>query len=418
VLLTEKSKLISVKLRNFFLAKKSDFVSNSAQERILLKVFFIYGIDVSIESVVKKGNFDQMRLEVENLSKKYWVFLSTKDRKSFSNLFKGKITHLSSTFLNLPDTTLGKSLAAVLFFGIGFLSFLKRAKQVGVIVSQGTASLHGALANCLFHKPVVLYLQYFAFAEQTLLGRSMLSPLFKWIEFFCIKNSTLVVAPNEKLCSEALIIGAKSVKIIPNFVNLASINEIGPKAVLRKKLGIGINENVVLFAGRLHPTKNLSLLLKSLALDKLHFCHLIVLGDGPDREQLMTLSSNLGISHRVAFKGFHPKKIVLEYMKAADVFVLPSIVEGQPRVVLEAWACGVPVVASKVAGIDNLITDGVDGLLFNLPSKEQLAASILRALEADVKEVLIVNGKEHVKQFSEERLLLEQARIVEIFLPN
>ncbi len=379
-------------------------------------IFFIYGIDVSIESVIAKGNFDQMRLEVENLSKTYHVFLSTKDRHSFSQLFKGRVSHISSMFFNLPDTTIGKSLAAALFFGIGFFSFLKRERQVNVIVSQGTASLHGALANFLFHKPVILYLQYFAYAEQSLLGRNMLSPLFKWIEFFCIKNCTVVIAPNHKLCDEALSVGARSVKIIPNFVNVDSISRISEKSILREKLGIGLKENVVLFVGRLHPTKNLSLLLKSLASDHLQSCRLFVLGDGPDKEKLMNLSSYLGISHRVAFKGFQRKEVVLKYMKAADVFVLPSIAEGQPRVVLEAWACGVPVVASKVAGIDNLIADGVDGLLFNLPSKEQLATSILRALEADIAKNLVANGKEHVTQFSEDHILLEQARIVERFL--
>ena len=337
-----------------------------------MAIFYIYGIDVTIKSVLRKGILDQMRLEVENLSKNSDVYLSTKDNYSYSRLFSGKVHHLFSRFFSLPDSNIGKLLSSAIFFGLGFISILKRSKKIDAIVVQGTASLHGAVANILLHKPVILYLQYFAYNEQVLLRRSFLSIVFKWMEFFSIRHCNVVIAPNDRLQAEALAIGAKSVQIIPNFVSLSEIEKIAGKKVLRDKFGIDRNVHVVLFVGRLHPVKNVGLILRSFSsLSKLDTAILVVVGDGPEKQRLIDLASNLGISNRVRFVGFQLKTTVLEYMKAADVLVLPSKVEGQPRVVLEAWACDLPVVASNVRGINNLVTDGFDGLLFDLPSEAQ-----------------------------------------------
>lgn len=383
----------------------------------VLAIFYIYGIDVSIQSVLEKGNFDQMLLEVENLSKTSDVYLSTKDGHSYSNLFKGKVLHLFSRFFILPDTTIGKSLTGVIFFGAGFFSLLKKVKKVDVIVSQGTTCLHGAIGNFLFHKPVILYLQYFSYNEQSLFGRNVLSTLFRLIEMFSIRNCSIVIAPNERLRAEAFASGAKSVQIIPNFVSTREIDKIRNRDVLRGKLGFDADIRVILFVGRLHPVKNLGFLLKSFSrLEKLAKSVLIILGDGPEKQRLMELACNIGIKNRVRFEGFKPKNVVLEYMKAADVFVLPSLVEGQPRVILEAWACELPVVASKVKGIENLVTNGFDGLLFNLSSEEELVKSISKALENETANAIRVNAKRHVALYSEDKVLSQQELVVKKFM--
>jgi glycosyltransferase involved in cell wall biosynthesis len=379
-----------------------------------LAILCIYGVDVNIQSVLQKGNFSQMFLEVENVSKISDIYLSTKDCNSYSSLFNGRVRHLSSRLFCLPDNTLGKSLAALLFFIVGFFSFLRRAKEIDVIVSQGTTSLQGAIANILFHKPVILYLQYFAYKEQFLLRRSILAILFRSIELFSVRHCTRVIAPNERLRAEAFSDGAKSVDIIPNFVNTIEIDRINRKNVIKKNLGFDESMKTVLFVGRLHSVKNLSLLLKSFSqLENLSKCVLVLIGDGPEKQRLIRLALSLGIDNKIRFEGFKPKNSVLEYMKAADVLVLPSIVEGQPRVVLEAWASGLPVVASRVNGIENLVTDGFDGLLFDLSSEKQLTEAISKALEKDIANSLRVNAKSHVAQYSENRVLFQQKMIVE-----
>lgn len=384
-----------------------------------MTIFYIYGIDVTIQAVLQKGNFDQMLQEVENLSEISDVFLSTKDCRSYSPFFNRNVRHLSSRLFGLPDNTFGKSLTAAFFFGIGFVSLIRRLEKVDVIFSQGTTSLHGAIANYLFHKPTIVCLHYFAHNEQSLLGRNVLSPLFRMLELFSIRHCSVVIAPNERLKAEALACGAKSVQIIPNFVNTAEIDEIGDKDTMRVKLGLDKTTKVILFVGRLHPVKNIDLLLKAFChLDSLRNSVLVIVGDGPEGKRLNDLAVSLGINNRVRFEGFKPKKTVLEFMKASDVLVLPSLVEGQPRVVLEAWASGLPIVASKVRGIENLVTNGSDGLLFPLPSVQLLSEAISNASDVELASNLRLNGKKRVVEYSVENILLAYRKIVNRYLPK
>jgi glycosyltransferase involved in cell wall biosynthesis len=382
-----------------------------------LAIFYIYGIDVTIQSVLQKGNFDQMRMEVENLSKISEVYLSTKDAYPYSRLFKGSVQHLYSRLFGLPDNAIGKSLTGVIFFGAGFVSFMRRVKKVDVVFSQGTTSFHGALANFFFHKPVILCLHYFAYNEQTLLRRNVISPLFRLIELFTVRHCSIVVAPDERLKARALAIGAKSARIIPNFVSATEINKISSKDDLRRKLSLERTANVILFVGRLHPVKNIDILLKALSnLNRSKKCVLVIVGDGPEGPRLKEMALSLGIHDLVRFEGFKPKKTVLEYMKASDVLVLPSLVEGQPRVVLEAWAIGLPIVASKVSGIDNLINNGVNGLLFTLPSVELFLKAIANALDGELASNLRLNGKKRVDEYGVTNILLAYQRLVKQFV--
>ena len=169
--------------------------------------------------------------------------------------------------------------------------------------------------------------------------------------------------------------------------------------------------------GRLHPVKNVDLILKSFArLKEPKNCILIVIGDGPEKQRLIDLALSLGIDKRVRFEGFKSKNEVLEYMKAADLLVLASIVEGQPRVILESWACQLPVVASRVTGITNLVTDRYDGLLFDLPSEEQFCKAISSVFETDVSKTIVANANKNMNLYSEEIVLFGQEIAVKNFL--
>jgi glycosyltransferase involved in cell wall biosynthesis len=382
-----------------------------------LSVYLVYGTDVTVKGVLAKGNFDQMKAEVENLSKFAKVFVSTKDSASFSNLFGKNVQHLNSKLFSLPDNILGKLIGSGLFSLIGILSIIRHSKEVDVVVSQGTIALQGGFAHLILRKPHVLFLQYFAFKEQLLLKRYLLSSLFKLVELFVIRGSSIVIAPNEKLKEEALAYGAKAVNIIPNFIETKKIDQIASKSCLRKKFGFSTNTKVLLFVGRLHPVKNVDLILKSFArLKEPKNCILIVIGDGPEKQRLMDLALSLGIDKRVRFEGFKSKNEVLEYMKAADLLVLASIVEGQPRVILESWACQLPVVASRVTGITNLVTDRYDGLLFDLPSEEQFCEAISSVFETDISKTIVTNANKNMNLYSEENVLFGQEIAVKNFL--
>jgi len=130
--------------------------------------------------------------------------------------------------------------------------------------------------------------------------------------------------------------------------------------------------------GRLSPEKGQAGLL--LAFAKLRARHpelrLRLVGDGPDRASLESLAKELGLSDAMTFAGRLPEEDTLAEIARAHLLVLPSFMEGLPIVLMEAMAVGVPVVASRVAGIPELVEDDVTGLLITPSHWDELASRI------------------------------------------
>lgn len=122
-----------------------------------------------------------------------------------------------------------------------------------------------------------------------------------------------------------------------------------------------------------------------------------LVGEGPERARLEECIRRLGIGDRVRLAGAVGQEELIDYYHAADLFVLPSLAEGLPVVLMEAMACGLPVVASRIAGIPELVEDGVSGLLVPAGRADALAAGIGR-LAADVgtRRKMARHGRERV----------------------
>lgn len=103
---------------------------------------------------------------------------------------------------------------------------------------------------------------------------------------------------------------------------------------------------------------------------------LTVAGDGPDRANLEARSKALGLTDRIRFLGAVNTDLVQDLMRTSDLFVLASRSEGRPNVVLEAMASGLPVVGSDIPGVRELLTHGVDGLLYPVGQPAELARAI------------------------------------------
>lgn len=138
----------------------------------------------------------------------------------------------------------------------------------------------------------------------------------------------------------------------------------------------------LLFVGRLAPVKGLRVLLKALAALRVDLpqVHLVLVGDGPDRTNLEAAAADLGDA--VSFTGYLSQDQVAQAMQAADIFVLPSFAEGVPVVLMEAFASGTPVIATQVAGVGELVEDGVSGFLVP-PGDMDTLADRIRTLAAD-----------------------------------
>ncbi|MEW6428228.1 MAG: glycosyltransferase [Thermodesulfobacteriota bacterium] len=128
------------------------------------------------------------------------------------------------------------------------------------------------------------------------------------------------------------------------------------------------------YVGRLAPGKGLDTLLYALSLLKQEPVELVIIGEGPERETLESISKALSLGGKVHFLGFRQDRISL--MKGFDAFVLPSLQEGTPRCLMESMASRVPSIASNIPGCKELIKDGETGLLFEVANPSALAQKI------------------------------------------
>lgn len=180
-------------------------------------------------------------------------------------------------------------------------------------------------------------------------------------------------------------------QLTPNCLDVQEIDQT-PRADLTK-LGIDPNRPKILFAGRLMPQKNLTILLQAIAKIKELQPQLIICGEGRLRQQHEKEAEALGIANDVFFLGY--RKDLYGLMKASDIFVLPSFHEGMPNVLSEAFASHLPVIASDILPHSYWIKHGVQGLLFTLGQVDSLVAALrLLIQDKEKREQLAANGFE------------------------
>lgn len=206
---------------------------------------------------------------------------------------------------------------------------------------------------------------------------------------------------------------------------LVQHNAIRPKpapptevtAALRDQLGITANETVILSIGRLSKEKAHGDLIAALDnLSKQHSninCQLVIVGEGPGRARLDSIAQSSGQAKRIIFAG--STKDVQPFYALADVFVLPSRSEGSPNVLLEALAAGVPVVATAVGGVPEIVKDEETALLVEANNPAALADAIARVLnERETTQRLIANARKLIAtQYQPELHVQNLTRIYE-----
>lgn len=139
----------------------------------------------------------------------------------------------------------------------------------------------------------------------------------------------------------------------------------------------------ILFLGRLAPKKRVSDLIRAFAQieEDVPESDLVVVGTGPKEAELKDLAVQLGVDDRVSFEGRVSDEAIPRYYASAGVFALPSVWEGHPLTLLEAWASGAPVVTSAVEGIEEFVEHEETGYLVPPKSPDELADALVYALQ-------------------------------------
>ena len=162
---------------------------------------------------------------------------------------------------------------------------------------------------------------------------------------------------------------------------------------------------IIISVGRLTDVKGYPYLLRAFKQIMTKYpSRLVILGKGEKETLLKELSLQLGIDKSVAFLGFQANPF--KYMSRSTVFVLSSMSEAFPMVVLEAMTCGVPIISTASTGSSEIITDGVNGLLVPLADEVALVEAIGKLLTNDtLVSNLAQSGRERVRDFSVEKVI-------------
>lgn len=151
---------------------------------------------------------------------------------------------------------------------------------------------------------------------------------------------------------------------------------------------------VVGYIGQLIARKGLDVALTAFSRLDVNRKKMIIVGDGPQREELVILANSLGIAGDIRFVGFRADR--LEFLRGFDVFVLASRLEGIPRCLMEAMAASIPVIASDIPGCAELIQHRQTGLLFDLDSVESLLSSLVDVRRPGLAQQLARRGRQHI----------------------
>ena len=193
------------------------------------------------------------------------------------------------------------------------------------------------------------------------LGQAFLQ---SYMPAFC-RDIELVIAPAPGLATFLRELGVEGpVDVIPNGIDLAPFRA-GHPPIEREALGLRQDDVVLIYVGRLGVEKNLAFLLRAVA--GVQHAHprvkLLLLGDGPERDNLQDRAALSGVGDRVVFTGLVPYPDIPRYLAAADIFVTASRTEVHPLSVIEALAAGLPVVGIDSPGVSDTIVDGENGFV-------------------------------------------------------
>lgn len=230
----------------------------------------------------------------------------------------------------------------------------------------------------------------------------------QWIRWL-IKSADRVITVSQALHDAVVHLGGseKTTKVIRNGVDFKKFTILQNREEARRKLEIC--GRTILSVGNLVPLKGHELIVE--ALSELQDYNLIIVGSGPEEESIKRRASILGVDDRVRIVPELPQNEIVRYYQSADVLVLASSREGLPNVILEALACGMPVVATNVGGVSEVIQSHTQGVLVKDRSAEAIAQGI-RKLNLPIEPGHRSSLRRSVSEFDWEETTLRLDKIV------
>jgi glycosyltransferase involved in cell wall biosynthesis len=196
--------------------------------------------------------------------------------------------------------------------------------------------------------------------------------------YFCVSRDIADVVVARRIAKPA------RVAVVANGIDTDRFAKRQARSSIRRELGIPDDAAVIGTVANLREVKRQDVLVRGFARLKAPGSqpppHLLLVGDGPLRDDLAGLATTLGVAGRVHFAGAQPEP--QQFLHVMDIFALTSRSEGMPLAVLEAWAAALPVVASRVGGLPELVRASSAGLLFESGDVDGLTTELERLLSS------------------------------------
>lgn len=229
----------------------------------------------------------------------------------------------------------------------------------------------------------------------------------KYILNKVLSYADVIISPSEYYINESRFLGKYRDKIvvIPNGINVKDFDIGYSKEECRKKLSLPLNDEIILFLGKISSHKGPDVLIKAMPkiIKEVPDAKLVLVGSGGMREELESACKQLGVENYVNFAGFVEENLKPFFYRAADVFVLPSVMTSEvfPIVFLEASASGLPMVVSDLDTFKCIIDDGYNGLFTKRGDEKNLADAIIYLLEnEEIREKMGKNARKKVENYS------------------
>jgi glycosyltransferase involved in cell wall biosynthesis len=210
--------------------------------------------------------------------------------------------------------------------------------------------------------------------------------LRRWLMYqTCTLLSDRVICLTDKNAEIArkIGLGRARIAVLPNGVEVEKFDTPPDRDrhAIRAAFGIPMDAPLVVSVCVLRPEKGLDGLIAAVPaiLQRVPDAHVLIVGDGPEMQGLQRCVAEACLTRRVHFAGYQTD--VADILRAADVFTLPTLFDAQPTVIMEAMAAGLPVVATTITGIPDLIDDGVHGVLVPPNDIPALAGALIGCLE-------------------------------------
>ena len=250
---------------------------------------------------------------------------------------------------------------------------LGRLVRASDVVWLKTPTVHAMVAASHLRRAQVVVTQQMGDAEA---GLVLTYPRWGFVRHLLRRSCTRLAARADVAAFVSRDLAARYGAGRPDVV-VANESQVSEDLVLRSPQPLADGPFRVVYVGRLAPEKCVDDLLRGVA--RAPGTSLTVVGDGPRRTQLRALARTLGIDDRVSWLGYVPwGPELLAILRGCAALCLPSATEGLGLVIVEAMSQGLPVVATRVGGIPELVADGVSGLLVDVHRPDQIAAAFER----------------------------------------